>query len=133
MSERSGHHEAEGQAPSEQDLMGLVHKMQKQLEAVEKKLDMLLSQSQAASQPREYDGNREYSKPPYRPYGRPQRSFDRAPRSFDREPRSFDRESRPFDRAPRSFDRSRPFERSEGEGRKFPPKKKFFAKHKKFR
>jgi hypothetical protein len=84
--------------PSETDLVSLVKRMQQQLNYLEKKIDVLISQSQ----PKPF---RERTERPERPYQK--RTFSKPPRSFDRpRPRSREEhESSPREReaAPRRF------------------------------
>jgi hypothetical protein len=100
--------------PSETDLVSLLKKMQQQLNFLEKKIDILISQSQ--SKP---FGERTASESPFR-----KRPFSKSPHSFDR-PRPHNREghesnARERDSAARHFyDRYSP-----GKKRGANPKKK---------
>jgi hypothetical protein len=76
--------------PTETDLVSVLKKMQQQLNFLEKKIDVLISQSQAKP-----FGERTSSERPFRkrPFSKPPRSFDR-PRPHNRE----ERESSPRER-----------------------------------
>jgi hypothetical protein len=60
--------------PSETDLVSLLKKMQLQLNFLEKKIDILISQSQAKPFRERTASDRPFQK---RPYSKPSRSFDR--------------------------------------------------------
>ena len=136
MNEQSRDNEALTSASTEQDVLTLIRKMQQQLSFLEKKIDILISQSQA--QP---SSERPFSKP-FRPSGRPYRRFDSghgdssAERSFERgrhfekrhgeETRGFEHKKRSYD-TPREggFSRERHFEkRHSAESRGFEHKKR---------
>jgi hypothetical protein len=109
--------------PPEADLFSLLKKMQQQLTYLEKKLDVLIHQSQ----PKPF-GERNSSSRPFRkgPYSKPVRSFDR-PRPHSREGREDNPRER--DSAPRRFyDRYSP-DKKRGAN----PKKKPYFSHRKDR
>lgn len=106
MSEQSQHNDSLPPAPAEQDVVALIKKMQQQLVFLEKKIDILINQSQERP-----FGEKRFSKP--------FRSFDR-PHRYDKGER--DNSSRPF----RSFGHS---QRHGEEDQRFGQKKKpFFHK-----
>ena len=111
MSEQFKHSDSLPPAPAEQDMLALIIKMQQQLVFLEKKIDILIRQSQTRP-----SGEKHFSKP-YRSFGPPHRSYDRGRDNASGE---------------RSFDRVRHFEkRSGGESRGFDQKKKpFYHKRK---
>jgi hypothetical protein len=99
---------------TEPDVVALIKKMQQQLIFLEKKIDTLIAQSQAAPSREKY-------------FSKPYRSFDRPHRYGKGES-----DSRPGEKGP---DQGRSFEKRHGEGnrgfghgekRKFDPKKKPF-------
>ena len=94
MGEQSQHNDSLSPALAEQDVVVLIKKMQQQLVFLEKKIDILISQSQAKS-----FGEKHFSKP--------FRSFDRPHRRPGRE---YDHGS-----GEKSFDRERHFEKRHGE------------------
>lgn len=128
-----------------QDVAALIKKMQQQLVFLERKIDLLISQSETRP-----SGDKHFSKPS-RPFGRPHRSFDRehgdasGEKRFDRgrhfgkqsgeENRGFDRKKKGYN-SPRESDsnQERHFkERHDGERRGFDQKKKPFSYKKKGR
>jgi hypothetical protein len=92
MSEQPQHNSPS--APAEQDVLALIKKMQQHLVFLEKKIDLLISQSQARP-----FREKHFSKP-FRPSGPPYHRSDRGQDSASGE---------------RSFDRGRPFEKRHGE------------------
>jgi len=123
MSEQFKDDDPISQEPGEQDVAALVKKMQHQLAALERKIDVLIEQS--AHRP---SGERNFSKP-FRSFDRPRRPFDRprgdsfAEKRFDRGGRRF--EKRGSEEAPRfehkKKDFGEPRERDfGGEARSFP-------------
>jgi len=103
MNDESPVNTAEEEDPSETDLVSLVKRMQQQLNYLEKKIDVLISQSQP--KPFRERTERPFRERPERPFqkrtfSKPSRSFDR-PRPHSRE----ERESSPREReaAPRRF------------------------------
>ena len=116
MSEQSRYDEALPPAPAEQDMPALIRKMQQQLVFLEKKIDILINQSQA----RPFSENK-FSKP-FRSSGRPHGHFDRTHVKASGE-KSFDRNSQKSD-----FDQRRHYKkRYDGEKRGFDQKKKPFS------
>jgi hypothetical protein len=109
--------------PSETDLVALVQRMQQQLNYLEKKIDVLISQSQP--KPFRERTERPFRERPERPFQK--RTFSKPARSFDR-PRPHSREeheSSPREReaAPRRF-----YERfNPAKKRSANPKKRPFA------
>ena len=107
-------------APAEQDMVALIKNMQQQLVFLEKKIDILISQSQ--SKP---SSEKHFSKP-FRSFSRPYRRSDRehdntsGEKSFDRG-RHFEKrygeESRGFDHKKKAYDNSR--ESNFGKGQHF--------------
>lgn len=103
MNDESPVNATEEEDPSETDLVSLIKRMQQQLNYLEKKIDVLISQSQP--KPFRERTERPFRERPERPYqkrtfSKPSRSFDR-PRPHSRE----ERESSPREReaAPRRF------------------------------
>ena len=98
MSEQAPHNDSLPSASAEQDVVVLIKKMQQQLTFLEKKIDILISQSQAKS-----FGEKHFSKP-FRSFDRPHRrpgrehGYASAEKSFDRgeESRGFGQKKRPF-------------------------------------
>ncbi|MFA6217770.1 MAG: hypothetical protein WDL87_09005 [Candidatus Omnitrophota bacterium] len=103
MSEHFEHKDSLPVEPDDQDAVALIRKMQQQLAALEKKIDILLEQSS-----RRPSGERPFSKP-FRSFSRPHRPFDRAHGDASGEKR-FDRGrhfgKRPSEESPR-FDHKR--------------------------
>ena len=139
MSEQSRFNEATPPAPPEQDMVSLVRKIQQQLVFLEKKIDILISQSSGRP-----FGEKHFSKP-FRSSGRPFHHSDRAhvsasgEKSFGRE-RHFKKrngeENRGFDRKKKIYDNFRESDYSQGrnfekrhnnEKRVFDQKKKPFS------
>lgn len=129
-------------ASEEQDIAVLIKKMQQQLVFLEKKIDILINQSQTRP-----SGDKNFSRPS-RPFGRPHRSFDRergdssGEKRFDRgrrfekrsgsdESRGFDHKKKEYEHPPKSdfnSNRERHFEkRQDGEKAGFVRKKKPFS------
>lgn len=138
MSEQSQHNSPSTPAAPEQDVLALIKKMQQHLVFLEKKIDLLISQSQARP-----FREKHFSKP-FRPSGPPYHRSDRAQdntsgeRSFDRgryfekrhsaEPRGVGYRKKAYD-APRESDsgqRNHFEKRHDGEKRGFDQKKKPF-------
>ncbi len=108
-------------ASDEQDVAVLIKQLQKQLIFLEKKIDTLISQSQARP-----SGEKHFSKP-FRPFGNPHRSYDRGRDNAYGE-RGFGYKKKTYDN-PRESDsgQGRNFEkRPGGESRGFDQKKKPF-------
>ena len=144
MSEQSQFNEASPPAPAEQDILALIRKMQQQLVFLEKKIDILINQSQARTESKKH-----FSKP-FRSFGQPYRHSNRAhvntsgEQSFDRgrhfekrhseSTRGFHHKKKTYDN-PRESDLSqeRRFEkRHDGEKRGFDQKKKPFSYRRKY-
>ena len=136
MSEQPQHNDSLPPASAEQDVVVLIKKMQQQLVFLEKKIDILISQSQE----RPFSKEQHFSRP-FRSFGRPHRpsgekSFDRE-RPFEKrhgeEDRGFGYKKKSYGHTRGSdFSQERHFEkRHDGEKRGFDPKKKpFFHKRK---
>ncbi len=108
MSEQSKHNEVPLNAEADQDVVGLIKKIQQQLVALEKKIDTLINQPQA------------------RPFSR-DNSFSKTSRPYSSSYNRSDREYGSFSRG-KSFGRERPFEKSHGaESRGFGYKKKVYG------
>lgn len=103
MSEQSKHNDTLPQPEAGQDLAALVKKMQQQLESLEKKVDILINQSQA----RPYSEKR---------FSKPFRSFDQSHRRPDRE--------RDNTFGERGYRPRRHFDKRNEESRKFSPQKR---------
>ncbi len=107
MNEQSKHNEVLLNAEADQDVVGLIKKMQQQLVSLEKKIDTLINQPQA----RPYKDSH-FSKP-FRPFSPSHRRPDREYGNSSGE---------------RSFSRERHFEKSHGEeSRGFGYKKKVYG------
>ncbi len=111
---RSEHTDFSQQAPADLDVVALIKRMQQQLAFLEKKLDILISQSQAMP-----SGERHFSKP-FRAPGQPHRQFA-GDRDAFRGKKRFERGGRfekPHGESDRGFGHNRkPFdEPREGEG-----------------
>ncbi len=65
--------------PDEQDVVALIKKMQQQLVFLEKKIDILISQSQARP------SGEKYFPKSFRPFGHPHRSYDKGRDNASRE------------------------------------------------
>lgn len=63
-----------------QDMMALLQRMQQQMTYLEKKLDTLIQNSQQ----KPFNRDRNFSRPPFRPFGRPRRPGEHGPGGFDR-------------------------------------------------
>lgn len=137
MSEQLKHNDSLPHVPVEQDLMVLIKKMQQQLASLEKKIDILMSQSQDKP-----FRQRQFSKPfrTFGPHRRPEREYGDVSeeKRFGR-PRHFEKRYSPENRGfghkresygnPResNFTPGRSFEkRRSGEKREFDQKKKPF-------
>ncbi|HBR15062.1 MAG TPA: hypothetical protein DD723_05920 [Candidatus Omnitrophica bacterium] len=94
MNQQSQHNDSSSSAPAEQDVVVLIKRIQQQLIFLEKKIDVLINQSQARS-----FSEKTFSKP-FRSSGSPHRRPDR----------NYDNASRE-----KSFDRGRHFEKRQGE------------------
>ncbi|MBU1124777.1 MAG: hypothetical protein KKC84_02015 [Candidatus Omnitrophica bacterium] len=139
MNEQSDAHEELPSAPTEQSVFALIKKMQQQLVFLEKKIDILIEQSQGKP-----FREKQFSRP-FRSYGRPYRNSHRAQgdpsgeRRFDRgrhfekphseESRGFEHKKKTFDSpGERDFAPPRHFEkRTDGDKRGFVPRKKPFS------
>lgn len=107
--------------PSETDLVSLLNKMQQQLNYLEKKIDILISQSQAKPFRERVASDRPFRKGPF---SKPARSFDR-PRPHKRD----ERENGPRDRdssARHFYDRYSPAKKRSAA----PKKKPYFPQRK---
>ncbi len=144
MSEQSKHNDLSPQAEPGQDLVTLIKKMQQQLVYLEKKIDLLIGQSQArpSGGDRPFSGSRRSGPPPHRRFDRArdndsgEKRFDRGHRyekRHDGETRGFGYKKRSYD-SPREgdFGREHSFKKPyDGEKRGFDHKKKHFPyKHK---
>jgi hypothetical protein len=143
MSEQSEENDFLPATEARQDVAALIKKMQEQLASLEKKIDILINQSQARP-----FGEKHFAKP-FRSFGHPRRRFAKEQDNFSGEKRSYPgrhfekrdgRENREFDRKKKAYDHSpesdfgqkRHFKKSyRGEKRGFDQKKKpFFYKRK---
>lgn len=118
MNERSQYNKDLPLASAEQDILALIRKMQQQLVFLEKKIDILVNQSQARP-----FREKHFSKP-FRSFDRPHRHSDRAyvnapgEKNIDRG-RHFERrdseENRGFDHKKKDYDNSRESDFSKGQ------------------
>ncbi|HAJ57319.1 MAG TPA: hypothetical protein DCL35_06065 [Candidatus Omnitrophica bacterium] len=119
MSEQSRQNNPEAQQHADQDVLALIKRMQQQLSFLEKKIDILIGQSQ----------ERPFKSRPYqsRPYqGKPYQDKPYQDKPYQDKPYQGKREYRD-NSGERSFDRGRRFEKPrEDENRGFGQKKKPF-------
>jgi len=137
MNEQPQHNDSLPPAPAEQDVVALIKKMQQQLVFLEKKIDILISQSSGRPL-----GEKRFSKP-FRSFGRYHRSdrgYDNTSgeKSFERgshfekrhgeENRGFDHKEKPSDNPRESgFGQEHHFKKRHGGGKRgFDQKKKPF-------